>query len=53
MIRCEGFASQVRDPVTNLVVARLIKAAPIAVMGMHYGDIGVAAIAVFEEVWRV
>ena len=44
MSRCEGFAGQVRNPVTKLVVTRRDKTTPIAIEGMAYGEGGVAAV---------
>ena len=51
MNRCEGFAGQVRDLITELVVTRRDKASPLVVKGMEYGEIGVADVSVFGEVW--
>ena len=51
MSRCKGFSSQVRKPVTELIVTRRDKADPLAVKGMAYGEIGVAAVTLFGEVW--
>ena len=42
---------QIRDPVTELIVTRCDKAAPLAVEGVAYGQSGIAAVAVFREVW--
>ena len=50
MSRCEGFSGQVRNLVTDLVVTRRDKAAPLAIEGIVYGESGVAAIAVMGEV---
>ena len=47
----EGFVVQVRDPVVELVVTHRDKATPLAVKGMAYGEIGVAAVTLFGEVW--
>ena len=44
-------ARQIRDPVTDIIVARRDKATPIAVKGVSYGKPGIAAVAVFGEVW--
>ena len=46
MSRCEGFSGQVRDPVTELVVTRQDKSAPLEVEGISYGESGVAAVAI-------
>ena len=51
MNRCEGFAGQVRDLITELVVTRRDKASPLVVKGMEYGEIGVADVSVFGGVW--
>ena len=51
--RCEGFTDQVCGLVMDLVVTLRDKAAPLAVKGVSYGEIGVAAIAVFGEVWGI
>ena len=47
----EIFAGQVRDPVTERVVTRRDKAAPITVKVRVYGKSGVAAVTVTREVW--
>ena len=44
-------ARQIRDPLTELTVTRRDKATPLAVKGMADGKPGVAAVAVFGEVW--
>ena len=49
-MRCGGFPGQVRNPVTDIFVIRRDEAALIAVEGMTYGEIGVAAVALFGEV---
>ena len=49
--RSEIFSSQVRNPVTELVVTRCDKAAPLIVKGLAYGKGSVAAVAVMREVW--
>ena len=46
----ERFSSQVRDPVTELVVTRCYKANPITVKGMSDGKSGVVAAVVMREV---
>ena len=51
MSRCEGFTGQVNDPITELFMALRDKDAPLAVEGMAYGEIGVAAVAVSGAVW--
>ena len=51
--RCEGFSGQVRDPVTELVLTRCDKAAPLAVKRVAYGESGVVAFAVMGEVWGI
>ena len=51
MSRYEVFAGQVRNPFTELAVTRRDKATPISVEGMAYGEIGVAAVTLFGEVW--
>ena len=53
MSRCEGFSGQFHNPVMKLMVTRRDKAAPLAVEGMAYGEIVVAAVAVFGEVWGI
>ena len=53
MIRCEDFAGQVRNPVTEFFVTCRDKAAKLAVEGMSYVDMGIAAVAVFGEVWGI
>ena len=47
----ESPASQIRDPVTELIVTRCDEAIPLAVEGVANGKPGVAAVAVFGEVW--
>ena len=49
----ESFPSQVRDPVTELVVPHRDKATPITLKGMADRRGGVAAIAVMREVWGI
>ena len=49
----KGFDSQVRNPVTELIVMRRDKAAPLAVKGMENLEGGVSAVAEFREVWRI
>ena len=53
MIRFKVFAYQVYNPIMELVVTRHEKAAPLAVEGMAYGKIGVAAVVVFGGVWGI
>ena len=48
VIRGESFAGQFRDPVTELVVTRRDKAAPLAIKGMADGESDVAAVAVMR-----
>ena len=47
----EGPACQIRDPVTELIMTRRDEATPLAVEGVKNGKFGVAAVAVFGEVW--
>ena len=47
----ESFAGQVRKPVTELVVTRRDKDAPLTVKGMLDGKIGVAAVPVMKDIW--
>ena len=47
----EGPARQIRDPVTEIIMARRDEAAPLAIEGVTNGEFGVAAVAVFGEVW--
>ena len=47
----EGPARQIRDPVTELILTRRDEATPLAVEGVANGKFGVAAVAVFGEVW--
>ena len=42
---------QIRDPVTELIVTRRDEATPLAVEGVANIKPGVAAVAVFGEVW--
>ena len=49
--RCEGFAVQFSDPITEVVVTRRYKADPLSVEGMEYGEIGIADVAVLGEFW--
>ena len=49
----ELFASQVHNPVTELVVTRCDKADPLTVKGMADGKSGVAAATVMREVWGI
>ena len=49
----DRFYSQVRDPVTELVVTRRDKAALLAVKSIADGKRGVASIAVMREVWGI
>ena len=44
-------ARQIRDPVTELIVTRRDEATPLAFKGVADGEAGVAAVAVFREVW--
>ena len=46
----ESFSGLVCDPITELVVTRHEKADPLAVKGMVFGEIGVAAVLVMREV---
>ena len=48
---CKGFSGQVCDPVTELIVMRHEKAAHLVVKGISDGEVGVAAVVVFREVW--
>ena len=50
MSRCEGFSGQIHNPVTELVVTRRDKAAPLAIEGMAYGESCVAAVVVMGDV---
>ena len=47
----EGPARQIRDPVTELIMMRRDEATPLSVEGKTNGKFGVAAVAVFGEVW--
>ena len=47
----ENPALQIRDPVTELIVARRDEATPLAVEGVADGEFGVAAVVMFREVW--
>ena len=47
----ESPASQIRNPVTELIVTRCDEATPLAVEGVADVKPGVAAVAVFWEVW--
>ena len=49
----EGLERQIRDPVTDLIVTRRDKAAPLAIKGVAYGESGIAAVTVFGEVWGI
>ena len=49
----ENFAVQVCDSVTELVVTRREKAAPLAVKVMAYVKSGVAGVSVMKEVWEI
>ena len=49
--RCKVFAGQVRNPFTELIVPCRDKAAPLAVEGIPYGEIGVEPVTLFGEVW--
>ena len=49
----ESPARQIRDPVTELIVTRHDEATPPAVEGVADGKPGVAAVAVFGEVWGI
>ena len=51
MSSCEGFSGQFCDPVMEIVVTRRDKAAPLAVEGIPYGEIGVEPVTLFQEVW--
>ena len=53
MSRSESFVGQVCDPVTELVVTRRDKAAPLAVKGTEDGESGVAYVALMREVWGI
>ena len=44
-------ARQIRDPVTELIMTRRDEATPLAVKGVANVNVGVAAVAVFGEVW--
>ena len=47
----EGPASQIRNPVTELIITSRDEATTIAVEGVTNGEFGVAAVAVCREVW--
>ena len=47
----ESPARQIRDPFTELIVTRRDEATPLSVEGVANGKPGVAAVAVFGEVW--
>ena len=47
----ESPARQIRDPVTELIVTRRDEATPLAVEGVVNVNPGVAAVALFGEVW--
>ena len=47
----ESFAGQVCGPVTELVVMRRDKAAPLTLKGMADGKSGVAAVTIMRGVW--
>ena len=49
----EGFACQVCDSVTELIVTRRDKAAPITVEGVADREIGIAAVTVCGKVWGI
>ena len=49
----ESPSSQIRDPVTDLIVTRRDEATPLAVEGVADEKPGVAAVAVFGEVWGI
>ena len=49
----EIFSGQVRDPVTELIVTRRDKSAPLTVKGVENGKVDVAAAAIMGEVWRI
>ena len=49
----EIFSGQVLNPVTELVVMRHDKAAPLTVEGVVYRKGGVASIVVTGEVWGI
>ena len=46
-------ARQIRDPVTDLIVTRCDKDTPLAIESVSYRESGIAAIAVFGEVWGI
>ena len=47
----ELFASQVHNPVTEVVVTRCDKAAPLTLKGMSDVKSGVAAVKIMRGVW--
>ena len=49
----ESFSGQVRDPVTELIVMRCDKVAPLTVKGISNRKCGVAAFTVMREVWGI
>ena len=49
----EIFSNQIRDPVTQLIVMRCDKAAPLTFKCMADGKGGVAAFALMRELWGV
>ena len=46
-------ARQIHDPVTEIIVTRRDEATPLAVEGVADQESGVAAVAVFGEVWGI
>ena len=49
----EVFSSQIRDPVTEIIMIRHDEATHLAVEGMTDKEGGVAAVTVFGEVWGI
>ena len=53
MSRGETFSGQFCNPITDIVVTRQDKDAPLAFKGVVDGKNGVAAVAVIREVWGI
>ena len=49
----ESLTRQIRDPVTELIVTRRDEATPLAIDGVANIESGIAAVAVFGEVWGI
>ena len=47
----ESLARQIHDPVMELIVTRRDEATPLAIEGVANKELGIAAVAVFGEVW--